>query len=288
MLNPSSPFSSASATATSSTSGLLRRVRPVFDFWVIALDKCTTYTYSPQQSVRRTPDRERTIMESSGQIPASSPGDGPPGGGHNYPLTFSVEYPDRSLNRLSTAFRIFTIIPIAILAATLEGGSFGANAGGSGARYAGGGVGILVIPVLLMLLFRKKYPRWWYDWNLQLTRFTNRIAVYFALMDDRYPSTDEQQAVHLDFAYPDAEHDLMRGLPLIKWLLAIPHYIVLFFLSIGALFAAIGVWFAILFTGRYPRSLFDYIEGVIRWHNRVAAYAFLLITDRYPPFSLRS
>ena len=131
-------------------------------------------------------------MESSGQTPSVSPGDeGPPGGGHHYPLTFAVDYPDRSLNRVSTAFRIFTIIPIAILAATLEGGSFGASAGESGARYAGGGIGILVIPVLLMLLFRKKYPRWWYDWNLQLSRLSNRIAVYFALMDDRYPSTDE-------------------------------------------------------------------------------------------------
>ena len=162
-------------------------------------------------------------MESSGQMPAPSPGGGvPPGGGHDYPLTFSVDYPNRSLNRLSTALRIFTIIPIAILAATIEGGSFGANAGGGGARYAGGGIGILVIPVLLMLLFRKKYPRWWYDWNLQLTRFTNRIAVYFALMDDRYPSTDEEQAVHLNFPYPDAEHDLSRGLPIVRWLLAIP------------------------------------------------------------------
>ena len=227
-------------------------------------------------------------MESSGQIPAPLPGDAvPPSSDHHYPLTFSVDYPDRSLNRLSSAFRLFTIIPIAILAATIEGGSFGANAGGSGVRYAGGGIGILVIPVALMLLFRKKYPRWWYDWNLQLTRFSNRIAVYFALMDDRYPSTDEQQAVHLDFAYPDAEHDLSRGLPLIKWLLAIPHYIVLIFLTIGALVAAIFAWFAILFTGRYPHSLFDFIAGVIRWHNRVGAYALLMITDRYPPFSLQ-
>jgi hypothetical protein len=141
--------------------------------------------------------------------------------------------------------------------------------------------------VLLMLLFRKKYPRWWYDWNLQLTRFSNRIAVYFALMDDRYPSTDQEQAVHLDFPYPDAEHDLSQGLPLVKWLLAIPHYIVLIFLTIGAIFAAIFAWFAILFTGHYPPSVFAYIEGVIRWHNRVAAYALLLITDRYPPFSLQ-
>jgi hypothetical protein len=228
-------------------------------------------------------------MESSGQMPARPPGDGlPPGSAHAYPLTFSVDYPDRSLNRLSTALRIFTMIPIAILAATLEGGSFGGSAGGSGARYVGGGIGILVIPVLLMLLFRKKYPRWWYDWNLQLTRFTNRIAVYFALMDDRYPSTDEEQAVHLNFPYPNAERDLSQGLPLIKWLLAIPHYIVLFFLTIAAVIAAILAWFAILFTGHYPRSLFDFIEGVFRWHNRVAAYAFLLITDRYPPFSLQA
>jgi Domain of unknown function (DUF4389) len=228
-------------------------------------------------------------MESSGQTPAPSSGDAVPAtGGHDYPLTFSVDYPDRSLNRLTTAFRIFTIIPIAILAATLEGGSSGAQVGGEAVRYAGGGVGILVIPVVLMLLFRKKYPRWWYDWNLQLTRFSNRIVVYFALMDDRYPSTDEQQAVHLDFPYPDAEHDLRRAEPLVKWLLAIPHYIVLILLTIAALLAAIGAWFAILVTGRYPRELFDFIEGVIRWYDRVAAYAFLLITDRYPPFSLQT
>jgi hypothetical protein len=201
-------------------------------------------------------------------MPAPPPGaEVPPGGGHGYPLTFSVDYPDRSLNRISTALRIFTIIPIAILAATVEGGRFGANVGGAGARYAGGGIGALFIPVLLTLVFRKKYPRWWYDWNLQLARFTNRIAVYLALMDDHYPSTDEQQAVHLAFPYPDAERDLSRGLPLVKWLLAIPHYIALIFLTIGALLAAIFAWFAIVLTGRYPRSVFEYIEGVIRWHN---------------------
>ncbi|MGN6870210.1 MAG: DUF4389 domain-containing protein [Solirubrobacteraceae bacterium] len=220
-------------------------------------------------------------------MPSPAPGgEEPPAGGHHYPLTFSVDYPDRSLDRLSTAFRVFWVIPIAILAASIEGGSFAARAGGQGVRYAGGGVGVLVVPVVLMLLFRKKYPRWWYDWNLQLARFSNRIVVYLALVDDRYPSTDEQQAVHLDFPYPDAEHDLERGLPLIKWLMAIPHYVALFFLDIAAVIAAIIAWFAILFTGHYPRSLFDFLEGVIRWHNRVGAYAFLLITDEYPPFSL--
>ncbi len=228
-------------------------------------------------------------MESSGGVPTvppAAPGP-PPGGGDEYPLTYSVEYPDRPLSRLTTALRIFWAIPIFILAATIEGGGFGGSWGGSGARYGGGGVGILVIPVVLMLLFRKKYPRWWWEWNLQLTRFSNRIFAYVALMDDRYPSTDEEQSVRLDFPYPDAERELQRGMPLVKWLLAIPHYIVLFFLDIAAIVVLIGAWFVIVFTARYPRGMFDFIEGVIRWHNRVGAYAFLLITDRYPPFRLR-
>ncbi len=210
----------------------------------------------------------------------------PTGTGDPYPLTFSVDRPDRPLDRLSTAFRIILIIPIAILLATLEGGSFAVEAGNESARYAAGGIGVLFLPVLLMLLFRRKYPRWWYDWNLQLTRFSNRVTVYLALMDDRYPSTDEEQAVHLDVPYPDAERELSRGMPLVKWLLAIPHYIILFFLGIGAIVATVIAWFAILFTGRYPRSLFTYVEGVLRWSNRVGAYAFLLVTDRYPPFRL--
>ena len=150
-----------------------------------------------------------------------------------------------------------------------------------------GGTGLLFLPPLLMIVFRQKYPRWWFDWNLQLLRFVNRVGVYLALMDDRYPSTDEEQSVHLDFPYPDAQAGLNRWLPLVKWLLAIPHYVVLFFLYIGVFFAAIGAWFAILFSGRYPRGIFDYIEGVIRWHNRVVGYAGVLVTDEYPPFRLR-
>jgi hypothetical protein len=229
-------------------------------------------------------------MEASQPVEPPPPPPEPPapvGGSSDYPVTFSVDYPDRDLDRLTTFFRIFTVIPIAIVAAAITGFS---------ARYSGvadttttivvGGIGVLFIPVLLMILFRQKYPRWWYDWNLNLLRFSNRIAVYVALMDDRYPSTDEDQSVHLDFPYPDVRAELNRGLPLVKWLLAIPHYIVLFFLNIGGLIAVIIVWFAILFTGRYPRGLFDYIEGVVRWHNRVAGYAFVLITDRYPPFRL--
>jgi Domain of unknown function (DUF4389) len=204
----------------------------------------------------------------------------------DYPVRLSVDYPDRDLNRLTTAFRILTVIPIAIVLGAIGGysGRTGAEAGTT--TFAIGGTGLLFIPPLLMILFRQKYPRWWFDWNLELLRFVNRVGAYLALMDDRYPSSDEHQSVHLDFPYPDARQDLNRWLPIVKWFLAIPHYIVLFFLYIGVLVAVIVAWFAILFTGRYPRALFDYLEGVIRWHDRVVGYAFILVTDAYPPFRL--
>jgi hypothetical protein len=204
----------------------------------------------------------------------------------DYPVRFSVDYPDRELNRVSTAFRIFAVIPIAIIFAALGGG--GGAGGGEDYYYsfAAAGTGILFIPTVLMVVFRDKYPRWWFDWNRELLRFANRIGVYMSLMDDTYPSTDEEQSVHLEFEYPDVPSDLDRGLPIVKWLLAIPHYIVLFFLYIAAFFAVIAAWFAILFTGRYPRGIFDFVQGVFRWHNRVIGYAFVLVTDRYPPFRL--
>ncbi len=205
----------------------------------------------------------------------------------SYPVTFSVDYPERQLNRVSTFFRIFAVIPIAIVAALLPGGDLAGNASWSGGSTGGAiAAGSLIfVPIVLMLLIEKKYPRWWYDWNLELLRFGNRIGIYVALMDDRYPSTDDRQAVHLDFPYPDAQQ-LSRGLPLVKWILAIPHYIVLVFLFIGVFFSLIAAWFAILFTGRYPRGIFDFVEGTIRWYNRVVAYAFVLVTDEYPPFRL--
>jgi hypothetical protein len=207
-----------------------------------------------------------------------------------YPLTFSVEYPERDLNRLTTAFRIFVAIPIVIVLGSIAGFTNEySDAGADTSRtVVVGGIGLLFLPPLLMLLFRRKYPRWWFDWNRELLRFINRVGTYMALMSDRYPSTDEHQFVRLELEYPDAERDLNRFLPLVKWLLAIPHYIVLVILYLGVLLAVIAAWFAILFTGRYPRGLFDYVEGVIRWHNRVVAYAAILVTDRYPPFRLRA
>lgn len=200
-----------------------------------------------------------------------------------YPVQFSVDYPDRPLNRVTTAFRIFVIIPIAIVLGAVSGGGWRWS---SGEWQGAGAGGLLVLAPLLMILFRHKYPRWWFDWNLELQRFGNRVGIYLALMDDRYPSTDDHQSVHLEYVYPDAQRDLNRWLPLVKWLLAIPHYIVLFFLDVALVVVVIVAWFAILFTGRYPRDMFTFVEGVIRWHNRVLAYAFVMITDRYPPFSL--
>jgi hypothetical protein len=204
-----------------------------------------------------------------------------------YPVQFTIDYPDRPLNRVSSAFRIFVAIPILCLIGTVSGGTWQWSSG-NGAETAGAAGGLLFLGPLLMILFRQKYPRWWFDWNLELQRFGNRVGTYLALTDDRYPSTDDHQSVHLDYPYPDAARDLNRWLPLVKWLLAIPHYIVLVFLWVAAVVVVIVAWFAILFTGRYPRGLFGFVEGVIRWHNRVLGYAFVLVTDQYPPFRLAS
>lgn len=183
-----------------------------------------------------------------------------------YPARVSIDYPDRDLDRLSTGLRLIYVIPIEIVLGLIGN--------------------VLAAPIALMIVFRQKYPRWMFDFNLELTRFSTRVASYAALMSDRYPSTDEEQDVHLEVDYPNVEQDLNRWLPLVKWLLVIPHYFVLALLGIAAILVVIVAWFAVLFTGRYPRGIFDFVEGVIRWSLRVEAYAFLLVTDRYPPFSL--
>jgi hypothetical protein len=203
-----------------------------------------------------------------------------------YPASFSVDYPDRDLNRLTTFFRIFTIIPIWIILGMITSAYVGWSDPDPGWSWEFTTGGLVVAPLVLMILFRKKYPKWWFDWNLALTRFIYRVEVYFLLLRDEYPSTDEDQAVHLDLVYPDAQTELGRGWPLIKWFLAIPHYIVLSFLAIAVFVCSVFAWFAILFTGRYPQGLFSFVVGFIRWSLRVGAYAFLLTTDKYPPFSL--
>jgi Domain of unknown function (DUF4389) len=218
--------------------------------------------------------------------PATLPN--PPASGP-YAARLSIDYP-HELSRVTTAFRLILIIPIAIIIGILTNSSTNAVKTESGTWVTTSGasiLGALFFATVLMLVFRARYPKWWFDFAYELTRFSTRVGAYFALLTDEYPSTVEQQRVHLDIDYPDnVERDLNRFLPLVKWFLAIPHFIVLFFLVIGAFFAVIVAWFAILFTGRYPQGLFDYVVGVGRWALRVYAYAFLLVTDQYPPFSL--
>jgi hypothetical protein len=197
-----------------------------------------------------------------------------------YPARLEIDYPER-LDRLSSVFRIIWIIPIAVVVTCLT------NAGSVQVRHDGLGIsGGLALATALMIVFRQRYPRWWFDFARELTRFALRIWIYFLLLTDLYPSTVDEQAVHLEIDYPDVEKDLNRWMPLVKWLLVIPHYIVLVLLFVAVLVSTVMAWFAILFTGRYPRGLFDFVVGVQRWALRVGAYALLLVTDRYPPFSL--
>ncbi len=211
-----------------------------------------------------------------------------------YPARLNIDYPEK-LDRASTFFRLIWAIPVLVILALLtatasdtvtvitEGGEVVSRITTTGLGITGG----LFLATMLMIVFRQRYPRWWFDFALALNRFSNRVGAYLGLLTDRYPSTEDEQSVHLELDYPNVEQDLSRWMPLVKWLLAIPHYLVLAVLVVGAIFAIFIAWFAILFTGRYPRALFDYVVGVGRWALRVEGYATLLITDRYPPFSLR-
>ncbi|MGD8633579.1 MAG: DUF4389 domain-containing protein [Anaerolineales bacterium] len=215
---------------------------------------------------------------------------------NSYPARLEIDYPEK-LDRLTTFFRIIWIIPILIILGMVSGAgetvtyTVFLNEAGEVVRRtrdtAGGIVSGLGAATALMILFRTRYPRWWFDFQRELARFSARVGAYGMLLTDQYPSTVEEQSVHLDIDYPNVENELNRWMPLIKWFLAIPHYIVLAFLSVAAVFAVIIAWFAILFTGKYPQALFDYVVGVARWWLRVQAYAFLLVTDKYPPFSLK-
>ena len=205
----------------------------------------------------------------------------------DYAARLEIDYPEE-LDRLTTCFRLIWVIPIGIIGALVStsGSVTTVNEAGDVVSNSGGIGSGLFAATALMILFLGKYPRWWFDFARELTRFSNRIGAYMALLTDRYPSTVEEQSVHLEIDYPDVERDLSRWLPLVKWFLVIPHGFVLMFLFLGSFFAVIAAWFAILFTGRYPRELFDFVVGVARWALRVAAYAFLLVTDEYPPFRL--
>jgi hypothetical protein len=219
--------------------------------------------------------------------------DAPTAPTHLYAARLDVDYP-QTLDRVTTAFRLIWVIPIAIVLSLLTAQATSTvtvvNTAGqviSRVSQSGGGIsGGLFAATVLMILFRQRYPRWWFDFALQLNRFATRVGAYVTLLTDQYPATEEEQSVHLDIDYPDVPRNLNRWLPLVKWFLAIPHIVVLTFLALGAVVAVVLAWFAILFTGRYPRALFDYVVGVGRWALRVQAYATLLVTDEYPPFRL--
>jgi hypothetical protein len=204
-----------------------------------------------------------------------------------YAARLEIDYPER-LDRLTTFFRPFLVIPIGIVLGllTATGASTTLDTGETVRTTGGGILGGLAVATALMIVFRQRYPRWWFDFAREFVRFAARVGAYLGLLTDTYPSTVEEQAVHLEIDYPDVERDLHRSLPLVKWLLAVPHYVVLALLVIVATFGVIVAWFAILLTGRYPKGIFDFVVGVGRWALRVQAYAFLLVTDRYPPFSM--
>ena len=204
-------------------------------------------------------------------------------GTDSYPVRLNIDYPER-FDRLTTFFRLVVAIPILIIAWLMTGPVYHWPWRFWAGPVIGGGY--VFLPTLLMILFRKKYPRWWFDWNLALTKFGLRVSSYVLLLAQTYPSTDEEQSVHLEIEYPDVEAQLGRGMPLVKWLLVIPHLVVLAFLSIVVVFCTVVAWFAILFTEKYPRSFFSLVVGVLRWSIRVDAYAVLLVTDKYPPFEL--
>jgi hypothetical protein len=206
--------------------------------------------------------------------------------GKPYPVSLAIDYPEGPRNRASVFFRLVVAVPIAVILVLLIGTGWHSAGVNRGIGYAT--AGFVIAPTLVMILFRQKYPRWWFDWNLNLNRFLFRVSAYLGLLRDEYPSTDEEQAVHLEVAYPDAKTELNQWLPLVKWFLVIPHIIVLCFVDIAAYVCVIIAWFAILFTGRYPRPLFDFVVGVIRWQARVVWYAALMSTDRYPPFSIEA
>jgi hypothetical protein len=186
-----------------------------------------------------------------------------------YPINLKIEYPETS-NKATALIRLVLIIPIILILALISSSSEA-----------------LSLAVVLLILFREKYPKWWFDWIVGINKFAYRIVAYGLLMRDEYPSTDDDQAVQVDIPYPDVKKDLNRWMPLVKWILVIPHLIVLLFIFIAVVVCSVFAWFAILFTGRYPKDIFNFVEGFLRWSLRVNAYAFILITDEYPPFRLR-
>jgi hypothetical protein len=182
-------------------------------------------------------------------------------------------------DRKSVALRIFLVIPIAIFvsAFTAWSGSSEASAFLSG---------LLFLPVLLALVFRGIYPSYALAFNKSLLALSTRVTAYILVLHDNYPSIEESDDVTITFPEIDGGAKLHRYLPLVKWLLALPLYIVGFVYVLYSLAVLVFTWFTILFTGKMPAASAEVLVGITQYWNRVYGYAFLLVTDEYPSFSL--
>mmetsp|Transcript_12298 Transcript_12298/g.29571 ORF Transcript_12298/g.29571 Transcript_12298/m.29571 type:complete len:269 (-) Transcript_12298:213-1019(-) len=188
----------------------------------------------------------------------------------SYPARLEVDYREDDVSRIEVLLRIFKIIPVLL---------FSAFVGST-----------LYLSTLIMVMFQLKYPRWWFDFRLEYKRYSTRIGTFVALMTDKYPSTTDEQIVHLDIDYPgqDVSQSMNRWGPLYKIILSVPHFFICFALKIGYLLALVVVWIYLLVAGgKYPKFIFDYIVSYWRWSLRYDAYTFLLVTDEYPPFSMK-
>ena len=184
-------------------------------------------------------------------------------------------------NRVTALFRLVLVVPIAIFVASFAPSIADSESSDLNALFTG----FLALPVVLALVFRQVYPSYLLAFNEALLSLQTRVNAYVFLLTDEYPSIEENDVVSVTFPEVDAKA-LNRYLPLVKWLLAIPLYIVGIAYIVYGAFLTLFAWFSILFTGNFPEFCAEGIVGVIAYWNRVAGYALVLVTDEYPTFSL--
>ena len=184
----------------------------------------------------------------------------------------------RKRNRATTFFRPILIIPILIFVGTFSS----SNSGATSISFT------LAVPVLLALVFRNIYPSYIYGFNQSFLELQNRISLYALYLTDEFPSIEKSKYVTITLPEVRGGKALNRWLPLVKWLLAIPLYVVgVVYLAVTVIYTIIA-WFNILFTGKYPKFAIDFVVGTVQFWNRVTGYAFILVTDEYPTFSVKA
>lgn len=182
-------------------------------------------------------------------------------------------------NRVSALFRIIVVVPMAIFVASFAPTDLST----SNSNYLS--VGFFILPTALAIVVRQIYPTYLLAFNEALLSLQTRVDAYLLLLTDEYPSIEENDVVSVTFPEVDAKA-LNRWLPLIKWFLAIPLYVVGVFYIVYLFLLTIAGWFSVVFTGNYPEKCTEGVVGTIAYWNRVIGYAFLMVTDEYPSFSL--